>query len=274
MLADLARLEQKPPYFEPSPSRFWDDPYIAQQMLKAHLDPNTDAASRKPEAIDRTVAWLWERAGLQPGMRLLDLGCGPGLYTRRFAERGLNVTGVDLSENSLRYAREHDPVSTYIHADYRQLDVPAGFDAVTLIYGDLCVLNDADRDAVLAQVRRVLRPGGWFFFDVTTPQHANRRQPPTSWDIQTGAGFWKPTPHLTLTRYHDYPDHTTGLEQYLIIEESGAVTEIRVWTHYYSADDVTAFLTAAGFTVQGIYGDLTGAPYDPSGEWLGAAAQG
>ena len=45
-LRQLAELTRRPAAMERSAARFWDDPYIARQMLKAHLDPNTDAASR------------------------------------------------------------------------------------------------------------------------------------------------------------------------------------------------------------------------------------
>jgi ubiquinone/menaquinone biosynthesis C-methylase UbiE len=270
----LADLAIKPPLFEPSPARFWNDLYIAQQMLKAHLDPAADVASRRPETIERCVAWIAERAGLLPGARLLDLGCGPGLYARRFAGRGLRVTGVDFSENSLAYARQHDPHSTYIHADYRTLDLPLeSFEAAVLIYGDLCVLNDADRDTVLQNTRRALSPGGYFFFDVMTPQHSDYHQPSVRWWVETSGGFWKPAPHLALLRHHQYPEHETGLEQYLVIEDSGDVTEYRIWSHYYSPEAITTVLEQQGFEVVGRYGDLTGAPYQPDGEWLGLAAR-
>src|SRR5689334_6222274 len=90
-LSQLAIISQKPPYFEPSHELFWTDPHIAQQMLAAHLDPATDAASRTPQTIDQTVQWITDRLALKPGARLLDLGCGPGLYCKRFAEHGLLV---------------------------------------------------------------------------------------------------------------------------------------------------------------------------------------
>ncbi len=73
-------------------------------MLATHLDPTIDLASRRPETIDRTVAWIVETLGLEPGDSVLDLGCGPGLYTQRFAQRGQRVSGVDYSRRSIEYA--------------------------------------------------------------------------------------------------------------------------------------------------------------------------
>lgn len=269
----LARLAQRPPLFEPSGALFWNDPYIAQQMLKAHLDPNTDAASRKPEIIERIVTWLIERLGLQPGARLLDMGCGPGLYTRRFAECGLQVTGMDYSENSLRYAREHDPRTNYLHANYLTLDEAETFDVITLIYGDICVFSDENLNTLLQAVYRALRPGGFFVFDVTTPSHRDLRKPETCWEISTGAGFWKPSPHLVLTRFYHYAEHDTTLDQYLVIEDSGTLTDFRVWTHHYTPETISPPLRAHGFTVETAYADLMGTPYTPEAEWAGIVAR-
>ena len=118
----LAQYTIKPDVDEPGEAAFWNDPYIAQQMLKAHLDPNTDAASRKPETIDRSVEWIVYQMRLQSGSRFLDLGCGPGLYTIRLARRGFAVTGVDFSPNSLDFARlqarQENLSINYILQDY------------------------------------------------------------------------------------------------------------------------------------------------------------
>ena len=54
----------------------------------------------------------------QAGNSLLDVGCGTGWFTRRFAQiDDLRVTGVDIDQNWLDYARQHDPLSTYLRAD-------------------------------------------------------------------------------------------------------------------------------------------------------------
>lgn len=74
-------------------------------MLREHLDQRHDHASRRIETVDTHVEWLFETvlAG-RPGS-VLDLGCGPGLYTGRPAERGCSCLGVDISSASIEQAR-------------------------------------------------------------------------------------------------------------------------------------------------------------------------
>jgi SAM-dependent methyltransferase len=272
-LAALGTAVARPALFEPGEPQFWTDPHIARQMLATHLDPNVEAASRPPQVIDATVAWLAAQMDLKPGDSLLDLGCGPGLYTKRFADRGLKVTGVDYSQNSLAYARQQDPASAYLHQDYRMLDVAGPFDAVTLIFGDLCVLNDDDRDTVLRHVYNALKPGGWFAFDVSTPNHHPHPYEGRTWYVTEGAGFWKPGPHLVLEERFGYPEHDTALDQYTVIEDNGTVTVYRNWFHDYTLDTITPILTRAGFDIVGAYSDLLGTPRTANSWWLGVISR-
>ena len=58
-------------------------------------------ASRPAAFLDRSAAWLASALDLTEGSRLLDLGCGPGLYAERFARCGVRVLGIDVSRRSL-----------------------------------------------------------------------------------------------------------------------------------------------------------------------------
>jgi SAM-dependent methyltransferase len=162
---DLTRLQtlaEPPPRFEPGEPLFWDDPHISQQMLAFHLNPDVEAASRRPETITRTVNWLMTYLDLKPGDAVLDLGCGPGLYAAQLAGRGLHVTGVDLSRRSIDYARQdaadHGLAIDYRCQNYLALDEPPIYDAVLLIYGD-CARSPRPRDTLLDHIFARL-PGG------------------------------------------------------------------------------------------------------------------
>jgi len=275
MQLDFTAIHQSqtpPPLFERG-APMWHDPHISKQMLEYHLAETHDIASRRPQVIDRIVAWITETLNLSGGMGLLDLGCGPGLYTSRFARQGLQVTGVDYSENSIDYARGHDSHSTYLRQDYTSLDLPENqFDVVMMIYGDFCVLSDNDRDNLLGKIKRWLKPDSAFVFDVTTPQVHAYLGKHLRWSVAPDGGFWKPEPYLVLEQGFVYPDDIT-LEQFIVIEDDGTQTVYRNWYQDYTPETVSRMLQDNGYNQIEIYGDLTGTPYTGDSDWCGVVAR-
>ena len=73
---------------------FFDIMSISHRYMEI-LDPST------PEKIIK----LGKLLKLKEGKRVIDFGCGPGLYATRLAQKGAFVTGIDFSENSINYAR-------------------------------------------------------------------------------------------------------------------------------------------------------------------------
>ena len=276
-LDHVAELTARPPLFAPHDAPFWDDPHIARQMLAAHLDPNTDAASRRPETIDRTVEWLTAHLGLRPGSRLLDLGCGPGLYCQRFAERGLDVTGVDLSANSLAYARARADEAGlgigYLHQDYTRLDAGGDYDVVTLIYYDFGVLPDSARDSVLARAAAALRPGGTFVCDVRTPAHHPPPDGSGAWDARPAGGFWRSGPYLELTRYYTYANERVSVRRTVIAGPDGNPVTYRIWERRYTPESLSEALARAGLRLESVWDELAGAPYSPATTGMGVIAR-
>jgi len=273
---DLVDLLDKPALFTPGEPLFWADPHISEQMLAAHLDPDIEAASRKPETIERSVAWIAETLGLAAGDTVLDLGCGPGLYAAKLAERELVVSGVDISPRSIAYAKrfaeEHGLLIDYRCQNYLQLADDNRYDAALLIFGDYCTFNPQDRCRLLENVRRALRPGSHFVLDVSTRQHRAVAGVRNGWYASRG-GFWRPGPHLVLEQGFDYPQAKIWLDQYIVIEESGEMTVYRNWFQDYDPESITAELSAGGFSVQSIWSDLAGTPYHEESEWVGLVAK-
>ena len=271
-LAALRDLQQLPAPFTPGEPLFWDDPHISAQMLAFHLDPTVEAASRKPETIDRVVAWITATLGLQLGDAVLDLGCGPGLYAARLAEKGLRLTGVDYSRRSIAYAtdyaRQHGLDITYRYQNYLELTDENHYEAALLIYGDFCPLSPGQRALLLQNVHRALKPGGRFVLDVTTRECRKKYGNRNGWrSLETG--FWKPGPHLLLEEGFDYPEQSIWLDQAVVIEENGKISVYRNWFQDYTPETITTELQAGGFTVESLGGDLTGTPYTDDSQWIG-----
>lgn len=100
---------------------------------------------------------LIEDLRIEPGQRVLDLGCGDGVLTRMIADRGVDVVGVDASEAMAAAARVRD-VTVHV-AKAEHLPFVDEFDAV---FSNAMLHWTTDVEAVLAGVHRALRRGGRF----------------------------------------------------------------------------------------------------------------
>ena len=109
-------------------------------------------------------------SALEPGSRVLDVGCGAGWFAGALKQAGFAVTGVDVAAEPLRRARERLPQLEFVLAGEHELPFAAGsFDAAWL--GEL-LEHVQDGIGLLEQVTRVLVPGGRLV--VSTPDHGWR----------------------------------------------------------------------------------------------------
>jgi SAM-dependent methyltransferase len=140
----------------------WFEP-LAEHMGPAYLRYSFT------KGTEQEVAFLVDALELKPGMRVLDVGCGPGRHAHALAARGLEVVGVDISQRFVDLANENAPPgATFRRGDARALPFEREFDAaISLCQGAFGLVGDTgaggaiDGDgAVLAGMARALIPGG------------------------------------------------------------------------------------------------------------------
>ncbi|RJL34064.1 class I SAM-dependent methyltransferase [Bailinhaonella thermotolerans] len=109
-------------------------------------------------------------AGDVAGARVLDVGCGAGHYAAELLARGAEVTGVDGSAALLRHARAR--VGGRAALRLHDLEEPLDFAEDAAFDGAVCALvyhHVTRRARLLAELRRVLRPGGWLLVSTSHP---------------------------------------------------------------------------------------------------------
>jgi SAM-dependent methyltransferase len=266
MFDELARITARPePFSTYTVETLWTDPHVSEQMLRYHLDAELDSASRRREFVDRSVAWIVDRFELAEGRRVLDLGCGPGLYTNRLAAAGATVTGIDLSARSIdharRTARERGLEVDHAVADYLD-DPPAGpFDVALLIYCDLCALGPDRRARLLANVRDRLARGGVLLFDVVSLARFVSVDEGVEFAESLMDGFWSSEPYFGFHSVFVYDDERVVLDRYDIVERD-RTWSVSNWLQHYDPDTLERELASAGFELVEVLGDVAGAPYD------------
>lgn len=109
------------------------------------------------------VGFLVDALRLEPGMRVLDVGCGPGRHSVALAQQGIAVHGVDLSPEFVALAREAAAglPATFEELDVRDLAFRAEFDAaICLCQGGFGLLGGEDDEAIVPRIAAAVRPAG------------------------------------------------------------------------------------------------------------------
>lgn len=189
---------------------------------------------------ENEVSFLIDALGLQPGMRVLDVGCGPGRHAYALAERGIQVHGVDIAQTFVDLATEDAPIgATFERLDARSLPFDEEFDAViSLCQGAFGLAGGAtatgpDPDAVVLDgIARALRPGGRAAVSAFSAYFQIR------WleDIDTF-------------------DADAGVNHELALLRSPDGTEVRrdLWTTCFTPRELRLLASRAGLVVDGLW---------------------
>ncbi|TLG77311.1 class I SAM-dependent methyltransferase [Culicoidibacter larvae] len=264
----LKYMATRPQTYAPSTEKFWDDEYISAQMLKAHLNPDADGATRSHAFVEKSARWI---AGLADNSRLLDLGCGPGIYATIFAEYGFAVTGIDFSARSIAYAKKQNPTIDYFYQNYLDLEYVGEFDIITLIYCDFAVLPPESQQNLLQRIYRALKPGGKFIFDVFSPVKYAETVEQTTIEYME-SGYWRPEPYICIKRDLQYTAESVYLEQYLVLTEDKLAC-YNLWNMAFTQSELEPMLGAAGFATLQFYDDISGSPYTELSETICVVAE-
>ena len=181
-----------------------------------------------------------------PGADILDLCCGTGQLAQALIQRGYKVTGVDSSEQMLRYARINAPSATFCAADARSFELPAAFDIAISTYDSLNhLLTLDDVETVFRKVAQHLEKDGIFVFD-----------------MNLDAGFrsrWIGSFHIRSDDSAVLVDSSYNEEDNLAamnitifmqdeqIKSSWRRSDLTLTQRAYSIEDLTRALTSAGY---------------------------
>ena len=262
-IKDILKRKSPPGPWEEGGNIPWHESGFSERMLQEHLSQAHDLASRRFEIIDRHVEWIHrELLGEQPA-RVLDLGCGPGLYANRLAKLGHECVGIDYSPASIKYAdKEADKEKLsceYLPEDIRKADFGAGFDLVMLIFGEFNVFTRAEAESILQKAMQALRESGVFLLEAHSLEAIHKiGHQPSSW-YSEASGLFANEPHICLQENFWDANSRTATVRFLVIEaETGGTTAYAVSYQAYTDAEYEEMLKKCGFSCVTKYPSLTG----------------
>ena len=185
---------------------------------------------------EQEVAFLVDALELRPGMRVLDVGCGPGRHAHALASFGVEVVGIDISAAFLTAAG----AGPWVRADARRLPFfPRCFDAaVSLCQGGFGLLGGHEDESVLAQMAESVKGGGRVAVSAFSAYFAVRHLEPGD-TFDAGAGV----------------NH----ERAEVRDPDGRVAAFDLWTTCFTPRELRLMARAAGMRVTGLWSVRPGA---------------
>jgi SAM-dependent methyltransferase len=231
----------------------WHEPDFSLRMLKEHLSQAHDAASRRFEIIDRQVDWIHTTLLVRQPSRILDLGCGPGLYAQCLARLGHSIYGIDYSPASIEYAiktaSQEGLTCTYTCEDIRQAIFPHQINLVMLIFGEFNVFRPSDAQVILGKAWHALEPGGILLLEPHPFEVVQRMgEASASWYSSPG-GLFSDRPYVVLQEnFWDAGSKATTIRYYILEAHSGQISHYAQSFQAYQDDDYRSLLSAHGFS--------------------------
>ena len=265
MFKELEKINSRPAPFQfYTADELWTDAHTSKKMLEYHLNDSIDLSSRNRDFIERSVAWIVSHFSVGANTKIADFGCGPGLYTTRFAAHQADVTGIDFSERSIGYGKEMAENKGlrihYFQKNYLEFETDNQYDLITMIFCDFCALSPLQRKVLLEKFFRFLRPGGSILMDVHSLNVFNDRKESATYERNLLDHFWSSGEYYGFLNIFKYEKEKVTLDKYTIIEK----TRTRViynWLQYFSQDSLRQEFEETGFQIQGFYSDVAGSAF-------------
>ena len=218
---------------------------------------------RVPEVTSRQVEFIVESLQLAPGARVLDLACGHGRIAIPLAQRGYDVTGVDLSAFHLRLARQAAKRAgvkvRWIRSDMREIDFEEEFDAVINVFTSFGYFEQEEDDVrVLKAVARSLRRGGKLFLDTMNREWLIRNFSESQWEEHEDG-------LITMERRRLRLEDSRVETDFMYIEPDGRRACHTVSVRLYTLTEFQRMLGTSGLRLEKTWGGFDGQDYGIEG---------
>jgi len=230
-------------------AEWFEDWFNTDEYLEVYKHRNEKEAELLVELILNNV-------NLKPGSSVLDLACGAGRHSLLFAQKGFDVTAIDLSESLLKIGREQalnlSLNVNFVRSDLRKINLSSSFDLVLNLFTSFGYFeSDEENFRIFEKITPLMNPGGTFVLDFINHTYLKNNLIPESTEEFTGG---------ILIQKRKIIGNRVVKE--IIINKNGLSKTFSESVRLFTPEELCNSLNKNGLVIKKKFGDFNGNEYD------------
>jgi len=219
---------------------------------------------RNEQEAKQHVQFALAAMELQPGQKVLDLGCGYGRHAMELARHRFLVIGLDLSQELLKIAKQNACGQKlgirFIRQDMRHIPFTGFFDAVFSFFTSFGYFDlDEENGKVIRAVSKALKINGQFFLDYLNVHYALDNM--VSQDTKAMQDY-------SVVQKRSFDKHNFRIKKKILLNTTGTSREYTESVRAYGMAEIGSFFADAGLICTAVYGDYDGSTYSQQSKRL------
>jgi 2-polyprenyl-3-methyl-5-hydroxy-6-metoxy-1,4-benzoquinol methylase len=235
---------------------------FSSRLLKEYLFQTPDSTAPDLDILEKHVGWIHQEVLKGRISKILDLCCGPGMYSTLLAKKGHRCKGIDFSPAYIEYAHitkiELLLDCEYSLADIVNIDYGREFDFALFLNGEMNLKSYDELSKIMKNLNASLKEGGFALIELIPfekIEHFGHNKP--TWKSQH-EGVFSEKPHLLLNDFEWVEDKNHAIARtYIVMSDTSQVAEYSTSYYAYSVRDYEDLFSRNGFTIANKYTQYT-----------------
>jgi len=257
----LFKVLKTPSRFEASPNNIWTNEKISPFIFQSHFNDSVYGGSKNKNFVKNSVDFIHDVGKSHKCSKILDLGCGPGIYSIPLSKLGYDVTGIDISEKAIQHANnlahEQNLDTKHFKEDILKLRIEEKYDMSLLLYEIYSTFSKKQREILLKKIWDGLTESGLFILDVPTNIRYQKQNSLKVWDFYEKDELFIQYPHYLFFSIEKFSNELL-LHHSVFCFENEEIVNCYDWIQCFNELSIHEELQAYGFNILGTFSNLCG----------------
>lgn len=265
-----------PNRFATSPHDLWTSERISPFIFQSYFTNDIYGGSKDTVFQNKSISFINDIASRFNCKKILDLGCGPGIYCSKLFSLGYESSGIDICQKAISYAQEQarnkNQNIKYYNNDILTIDIDEKYDMIIMLYEVFSTFPIEKRSLILEKVYTLLDENGIFIFDVPSHRRYVEQNSMKIWEIFKPGDIFLDETCCYFFSTEKFPQETL-FNHSVFLFENGEMLDFYDWIQCFNKKMLEDELSKQGFSVIKFYSNTIGERLDAKSHSIAGVCQ-